>query len=203
MLIIPTRNRHIFNQMNLQFIRPLFSDTRLFYPRQTFNLTLDNVDVLRHKGARRPKRQNRLANVIVTRVVSLPGHHQLRQRQPLRVFHPAQHHPAADKHGAQHPEQEDDPCKTRSITPARRGVFFFVIAVARVQCSLRHISPPGPEYVRLTARSSFPPDAPPSAQGYGWSYPETCLLPADKIARHRQASRQCVPSHDIPAHSRL
>ncbi|SAF37326.1 Uncharacterised protein [Enterobacter cloacae] len=77
MLIIPTRNRHIFNQMNLQFIRPLLSDTCLFYPRQTFNLTLNNVDVLRHKGARRPKRQNRLANIIVTRVVSLPGHHQL------------------------------------------------------------------------------------------------------------------------------
>ena len=80
MLIIPARNRHIFNQMNLQFIGPLLSDARLLNPRQTFNLALDDVHILSHKGTRRTQRQDRLTDVIIARIVTLAGHHHLRQR---------------------------------------------------------------------------------------------------------------------------
>ncbi|MNI73060.1 hypothetical protein D3C73_1290390 [compost metagenome] len=76
MLIIPTRYWHIFNQMNLQFIRPLLPDARLFNPWQAFNLALDDVDILSHKGSWCAQRQDGLTNIIVARVVTLAGQNQ-------------------------------------------------------------------------------------------------------------------------------
>ena len=78
MLIIPPRNRHIFNQMNLQFIRPLLSDAHLLNPRQAlFYLRLDDVDILGHKGTWLTQCQDRLPDIVITRVMAFTGQHQL------------------------------------------------------------------------------------------------------------------------------
>ena len=59
--------------MNLQFIGPLLSDARLFNPGEAFNLTLNDVHILSHKGSRSAQRQNGLTNIVIARVMSFAG----------------------------------------------------------------------------------------------------------------------------------
>ncbi|MNN93866.1 hypothetical protein D3C81_2123980 [compost metagenome] len=70
------RHRDIFHQVDLQLIRPLFTYAGLLDPRQTLDLLLDDVHILRHKGARCSQSQDRLANIVVSGEMAFTGQYQ-------------------------------------------------------------------------------------------------------------------------------